>query len=956
MDPSAIESLTQEIGRALHERVRAQPPPFYAGMRADLLRRAVSDPRLRAALFQFVDVLPQLTDNAAIARHFRAYLGDFELGGLFGRLLRLGENRMAAPLVRQTVSRLARLFLVEETPRAFAAAMRKIAALPAMVSLDAVGEAVLSGTESDHYAARILKLLDWLKAHPTRRPDLSIKLSALTPRFDPIDPEGGVGRVMTRIEPIRTAAAAAGVSLTLDMESHDTKPLVLAVHRHLLEKEGVAPGIALQAYSPETERDLAELLEFARGKDRRLRIRLVKGAYWDSEVAWSEQRGWPCPVYTDKPDTDVLYERLTARLFEQGDRVYPMLASHNLRSLARTLALARAYGRPDDAWETQLLYGMAEPLGAGLRAEGAAVRLYVPVGDLLGGIAYLIRRLMENTASTSVIRQEYLEEAGLEQLLAAPACSGARAPAVVTGPSTGLRTGFSNEPVLDFGSEQNRRALRTALKTARAGLGGDYPLPGGIDAPSNWAESRNPARSAEILGRVELAGGERAERTLAAAAAAFPDWRDTPVAERGRLCRRAADLIRDRRFDLAAWQVLEVGKNWREADADVAEAIDYWRYYADNMERLAGWRETRDFSGERNALVYEPLGPALIIAPWNFPLAILSGMTAAALAGGNPAIMKPAGSARINAHLLHAVLMDAGFPPDVVQLLPGEGATVGRQLASHPDTAIVAFTGSREVGMSLLELAHRRHPEQKRVKRVVCEMGGKNAIVVDEDADLDEAVAQILASAFGYQGQKCSACSRLIAVGRVHDRLLSRLADAISSYPLGPPEDPQYLFGPLVSQAALDKANRYLEIGRREGRLYWQGNAPEGGWYFAPAIFCGIRPDHRLAREEIFAPILAVMRAPDFPSALEMALDSEYALTGGVFSRMPEHLRLAQADYRVGNLYLNRKITGARVGVQPFGGTRLSGTGIQAGGEDYLKQFLATRVVSVNTQRHGFVP
>jgi RHH-type proline utilization regulon transcriptional repressor/proline dehydrogenase/delta 1-pyrroline-5-carboxylate dehydrogenase len=317
--------------------------------------------------------------------------------------------------------------------------------------------------------------------------------------------------------------------------------------------------------------------------------------------------------------------------------------------------------------------------------------------------------------------------------------------------------------------------------------------------------------------------------------------------------------------------------------------------------------------------------------------------------------MKPASPAQINACKLHEILLEAGFPPAVAQLLPGDGASLGTLLASHPEIAAIAFTGSREVGLALIEQAHRRTPEQRRIKRVVCEMGGKNAIIVDEDADLDEAVTHILASAFGYQGQKYSATSRLISVGRVHERLLERLIDALASWPLGPPADPQFRFGPLINQQALEKAQRYFDIGRAEGELVYQGKAPAGGYYFAPAIFAGIQPYYRLAREEIFAPILAVLHVPDFETALAWANDSDYALTGGVFSRLPQHLDAAQQRFRVGNLYLNRGITGARVGIQPFGGTALSGTGVQAGSEEYLRQFVWSRVVSSNQLRHGYV-
>jgi RHH-type proline utilization regulon transcriptional repressor/proline dehydrogenase/delta 1-pyrroline-5-carboxylate dehydrogenase len=952
MSDPPLEPLIQDIGRALHRRAREHTPGLYAGrgLRNALLRRAIADERVRAALFLFIEVLPQLRDDRAVAEHFRAYLSGFELGGLFGRLLKLGENVWTAPLVRQAVARMARLFLVEEDATVFAATLKKISALPAAVSLDALGETVLSEAEADAYAARILKLLNWLAATPSRQPDLSVKLSALSPRFDPVDFDGSVARVLHRLEPIRAAAARAGVSLTLDMESRDTRPLVLAVLRRLLDSPGIAPGIALQAYLPDTEADLRALLEQARRQGHTLRVRLVKGAYWDTEVALAAQRFWPRPVYSDKAASDASFERLTALLFEPGAPVYPMIASHNLRSLSHALALARQAGRTADSWEVQMLHGMADPLAAAVIGAGGRVRFYLPVGDLIGGIAYLIRRLLENTASTSMLRQAYLENQPVEALLAPPvAAPAASAPAAA---------GFCNTPLSDFSRAETRQAFHAALQRVTAELGRDYPLtpPHTPPVATSWRDSRNPADSASSLGRIEQAGPEHAEQAIRGALAAFPAWRETAVAERARMCREAARLMDARRMELAAWQVLEVGKSWREADADVAEAIDAWRYYAEQAERVMGWRGTRDFPGERNAQCFEPLGPAVLIAPWNFPLAILSGMTAAALAGGNPAIMKPAGPAQINACKLHGILLAAGFPPEVAQWLPGDGARLGPLFAGNPEVAIVAFTGSRDVGLLLLEQAHRQSAQQRRVKRVILEMGGKNALIVDEDADLDAAVTHILASAFGYQGQKCSAASRLIAVGRVHDRLLARLADALASQPLGPPADPQYCFGPLINRQALDQAQRYLEIGRAEGRLYWQGVAPAGGHYFAPAIFTGIEPQHRLAREEIFAPILAVLHAPDFASALALAADSDYALTGGVFSRLPEHLEQARQRFRVGNLYLNRGITGARIAIQPFGGVGLSGTGVQAGGPEYLKQFLWSRVVSSNTLRHGYVP
>jgi RHH-type proline utilization regulon transcriptional repressor/proline dehydrogenase/delta 1-pyrroline-5-carboxylate dehydrogenase len=348
-------------------------------------------------------------------------------------------------------------------------------------------------------------------------------------------------------------------------------------------------------------------------------------------------------------------------------------------------------------------------------------------------------------------------------------------------------------------------------------------------------------------------------------------------------------------------------------------------------------------------------GVAVIIAPWNFPLAILTGMTAAALVSGNCAVMKPAMPAQISGHLLHSILLEAGVPPEVCQRVPGRGGAIGDALVDEPQVHVIAFTGSREVGLRILERSARLAPGQHHVKRVVCEMGGKNAIVIDDDADLDEAVVGILHSAFGYQGQKCSACSRVIAVGRVHDELVERLSAALDAYVYGPPEAREHVFGPLITREAQRKTLDYIAIGKGEGELAYAGRVPTQGYYVAPAIFTGIEPRDRLATEEIFGPVLSVLRATSFEHALAIALDSQYALTGGVYTRLPSHLALARERFRTGNLYLNRHTTGARVGVQPFGGYALSGTGIQAGGEDYLKQFLWSRVVTENTIRHGYV-
>ena len=435
----------------------------------------------------------------------------------------------------------------------------------------------------------------------------------------------------------------------------------------------------------------------------------------------------------------------------------------------------------------------------------------------------------------------------------------------------------------------------------------------------------------------------------------FPQWRATPATERAKILFAAAEIMRKKRWELAAWEVFEVGKGWREADADVTEAIDYLEYYAREMLRLSAPRQTQQLPGETNIYFYEPRGIAAIIAPWNFPLAILTGMTAAALVTGNCALMKPAEQSPIMAEHLLAILREAGFPQDACQLLQG-GGEIGAHLVRSAQVHLIAFTGSREVGLEILREAHTHRPGQNHVKRVVCEMGGKNALIIDADADLDEAVVHIIDSAFGYQGQKCSAASRVILLDEIYDRLFARLIEAARSLKIGAPEDPRNALGPVIDGEAKERIAEYIRMGKKSAECVLEMAAPRDGFFVGPVIFSDVDPSSRIAQEEIFGPVLSVIRARDFDHALDIANDSAFALTGGIFSRSPAHIEKAREEFRVGNLYINRGVTGAIVERQPFGGLKLSGIGSKAGGPDYLLQFLEPRTVSENTLRHGFVP
>jgi RHH-type proline utilization regulon transcriptional repressor/proline dehydrogenase/delta 1-pyrroline-5-carboxylate dehydrogenase len=504
--------------------------------------------------------------------------------------------------------------------------------------------------------------------------------------------------------------------------------------------------------------------------------------------------------------------------------------------------------------------------------------------------------------------------------------------------------------------------MREAIRLVEGRFGGEYPLViGGQELMTrDWITSLCPSHKARSVGRVASATLDDASRAADAAQAALGGWWKLGAERRAAFLRAAADVMRRRRFELAAWEVHECAKEWREADADVCEAIDFCEYYASGSVELDTPHGV-DVPGEENRFEYAPRGVTAVIAPWNFPLAILTGMTTAALATGNTVVMKPAEQSSVVAAQLMEAFREVGVPPGVVNYLPGAGETVGAALVDHPQVATIAFTGSRAVGLSINRRAAEISASGKTrfVKHVIAEMGGKNAIIVDDDADLDEAVLGVVKSAFGYQGQKCSACSRVIVLDAAYDTFLARLVEATRSLKVGPAEDPAATISAVIDAESLARIQKYIEIGRRTGREVLAvdvGPLAGEGFYVGPHIFADVPPEGQLAQEEVFGPVLCVLRAADLEEAIRLFNNTDYALTGGIFSRSPEHFERARHELQVGNLYLNRGITGALVGRQPFGGYRLSGIGTKAGGPDYLLQFVLPRTITENTLRRGFAP
>jgi 1-pyrroline-5-carboxylate dehydrogenase len=509
---------------------------------------------------------------------------------------------------------------------------------------------------------------------------------------------------------------------------------------------------------------------------------------------------------------------------------------------------------------------------------------------------------------------------------------------------------FRNELPRDFkGNPEHARRMKEALEEVRKELGREYDLVinGERIKTEDTFSSSNPGQKDQVVGVVSKADAELAERALRAAEDAFKTWSQTPAPRRAELALETARIIRQRKFHYMAWMCYEVGKTWVEADADVAEAIDFAEFYAREILRLDQPQPLTPVYGERNSLRYLPLGVGIVIPPWNFPLAILTGMTLASVVTGNTVVLKPSSDSPVTAYKLFEALEEAGIPPGVVNYLPGPGGSVGDVLVGHPQTRFVAFTGSKEVGLHVNQEAAKTAAGQIWVKRVIAEMGGKNAIVVDSEADLEAAAEGVTVSAFGYQGQKCSACSRAIVVESVYEAFLDKLQHRVEQIKVGPATHPDSYMGPVINARAKQSILEYIEIGKQEGRLLAGGGEASGpGYFIQPTVIADVSPQARIAQEEIFGPVLAVIKARNFDEALDIANNTEYGLTGSVYSKNHQKLDKAAEDFFVGNLYFNRKCTGALVGGHPFGGFNMSGTDSKAGGRDYLLLFTQAKVVS----------
>ncbi|MBY0311960.1 MAG: proline dehydrogenase family protein [Phycisphaerales bacterium] len=1012
---SADEPRVLDLGREMLDRARKHKTGllsarFYSDK---LMEWSMQDQAFKVQLFRFVDAFPMLKSPEDIFEHLQDYLTQpgvkvpaaIDLGLKAGGI----AKGLATKQITSQITGMASKFIAGTDAASALGNLKDLWNDGIAFSVDLLGEACVSEHEAHQYQAKYLDLVNNLPGAvagwkpnprlesdhlgPIPRTNVSIKISSLSARVDPIDTEGSIAALMQRIVPILEAAKAKGVFVNFDMEQRSLKDLTLELFMRCCEKVDFQAGLAMQAYLTSGEDDARRICEWSKRTGRVVSVRLVKGAYWDYEVIHAEQMGWPCPVWRTKRETDACFERMTDIFLDAcprdaksggavGGGVKLALGSHNVRSIAYALAGLEKRGLPTSAIELQMLHGMADQLKHAAAEMNLRVREYVPVGEMIPGMAYLVRRLLENTSNESWLKAGFLDNADPAILLASPHGS---APA-----------GGGGEAKPDLSTIAKERH---ALTSAVPGVGDGRPFFNEsfrdfsqASVRTAYAAAVSNARVPEIQNTTTV---EQARAMVDAADAAFDFWQDTDALKRAAVLTKAAQLMREKRDELSGIMIKEAGKTWREADADTCEAIDFCEFYAREAVKLFDRQRVGRFLGELDEVWYQPRGVSVVIAPWNFPLAICCGMTVAALVTGNPVIIKPAeqtpGIARALFDILERALAETfpgPTPPPprgIVQLCPAPGETTGASLVRDPRVAVIAFTGSRDVGLDILSAAappspfsvtpslrHSVTSSLTHVKKVICEMGGKNAIIIDTSADLDEAVLAVRHSAFGFQGQKCSACSRLIVVdpdgenGPAIRKVIERIVEATKALTIGDPTKPGTDVGPVIDAEAQQKIYSYIEKAKQEGcklelalplpdsRLPIPDSRPLP--FVPPHIFSNVKPTHTIAREEIFGPVLAIMHASTFEDALTIANGLPYKLTGGVFSRKPSHLERAKRHFRVGNLYLNRGITGALVARQPFGGFGMSGVGSKAGGTDYLLQFVEPRASCENTLRRGFAP
>lgn len=949
-----MQSLEKIIGKKLFGYIKSKSTGLHAlnvdSLKNLMLKLSISNSKLQQQLFRFVDVLPSLNSPQQITEYLLEYLSagnaNFNKNPIVNRFIEFAVNN--------SVKILAKSFIVGSNVEEAYKKIQKLEKKGQGYTLDILGELALTQEEADRYHQGYLDLI-----HKIPNANISVKLSALMPQINSLDYQNKKLILKNKLRVIYKAAQEFGCFVNVDTEHYAFKDFTYEIIRDLLLepefKNWTNAGIVIQAYLKESEKDLRNWITWV--KDRRcpITVRLVKGAYWDYEHAYALQRNWEIPVFTCKNESDINYEKLTEILLDHYQVLRPAIASHNIRSLSHALSYATSLNIDKSKFEFQMLYGMMDQLKEYLVKEDYTIRVYMPYGDLIPGMSYLVRRLLENTANDSFLRQGFLDGKSIDDLLQDPKTIKQKSETV-------SEENFTNAPNIDFSKRLSRERMQEAILKLKQELKEEKLYPAYINSKyidnDDYFDSFNPANPTEVLGRISNSTPQVCDQAIEGAQEAYLKWSKSNPELRASILKEAAIKLEKLRYRFNALLVLEAGKPWQEADGEVSEAVDFLNYYSEQALDLYSQEKLRSLPGEKNTTHYHPYGVSVIISPWNFPLAIMVGMSVAALVTGNSVIIKPSQQTSIIAYefclLLNAVLKDLApdYSKGLVNFVPGDGKVIGSHLASHPLVRLIAFTGSSATGMKLNEIASSSRP----VKKLIAEMGGKNAIIIDESADLDEAIPGVLYSAFGYAGQKCSACSRVIVLDSVYEEFTKRLVEAAREINICDPSDEACFVPPVIDINAQFKINKYIDLGKREAKVLLGDLAiPSQGYFVSPTIFTDISPDHPLAQEEIFGPVLVVLKAKDLDEAISIANNSQYGLTGGIYSRRPSSITKAQQEFQVGNLYINRGTTGAIPSRQAFGGLKESSIGFKAGGPNYLLQFVQEKTITENTMRRGFV-
>ncbi len=1005
VDHTFIEKRVQELGTQILEEAKNHIPALHTegGRRNALFDLCMKDKQAATQIFRFMDVFPSLQDDAVLP-HLKEYLinSKVELGVLAPLVSATNiAPGMAVKTIRHFAETMAKSFIAGNT---IEEGVQAAANFPATRSctFDIVGEITTSKVDAEKYLQAYLHALDILEKHyGTNAVDqygkpkinLSVKLSALYEHFDPVDPDGTSQHVRERLRPIFRKAKQIGAFINLDMEHFQYNALTNRIFMELLLEEEFREfphaGAVVQAYLKSSPEILEAYITFAKKRKVPITIRLVKGAYWDHEVMLAQQHGWEIPVFTNKQDTDSNYEALAKKLLENYEYIRAAFGSHNARSLAVALIWAEHYKVDKKVWEIQKLYGVAEEIAQALQKMNIPVRDYVPCGQLVPAMGYFVRRLLENSSNEAFVRG-LKKDMDITVLLQDPknnhSVEKCRTPSpkkenvswfkkifnskkedinaqnklrLLNGSASQDQFGFVNHPTTNFALAETHKQMEDALLSFEATKGRlfyDLYINGAWVSTQRVMYIKNPSRKQEIIGRVVKAETHHIQAALNAAKEAFSSWSNTSASERAQYLFTVADLMAEKIHELSVLIMYETGKPAKESYADVTEAIDLVRYYGKHMMALEQELITQQIPGEDNITFYQPLGIVSVISPWNFPLAILTGMASAALAAGNTVVMKPASATPLIAGALMKLFDQAKLPAGVLNYIVCESSGA-ELLVTSPDVAMIAFTGSEEVGKWIYEQAAKIQPEQRHFKNLIIETGGKNAIIIDESADIEHAVLGVVRSAFGYTGQKCSACSRVIVHEQVYSQFLQKLKQAVESLRVGDAAALTTDVGPVIKESAFKSIVQYIQQGLEQGGILVTGGTYDDkyGYFIQPTVI-EITPANILAQEEVFGPVLAVMKAKTFEGALELANSTRFALTGGLYSRTPSHIEHAKRAFQVGNLYVNRSITGAIVGRQHFGGFKMSGLGSKAGGPEYLPRFMTKVVRTINQDRSGHIP